>query len=230
MLSGPFFIDRSTNRKPEHIVTTSMERQDPRGASTLEGEGTHNDAFTDNILTASGELDARRSQTELRLPGGQVLRVPTAFLLKQAGRGGAESFEGRRVGENLAGTDPMTIPVIEEQMAVSKRTVVTGTVVLERETQEYHETLDVPLVVRTFDVERVVRNIPITAAPPVRQEGDTTIYPLVEEQLVLTTQLMLKEEVRVTRRDTERRDTRTVTLRRDLLTVTRKPAPEGAIR
>lgn len=196
----------------------SQDRLDPQ---TRESGGSP----TDNVLTASGELDARRSQTELRFPGGQVLRVPTAFLLKQSGRGGrTESFAPE---EALAGGEPVRIPVIEEQLEVGKRTVVTGTVLLEKQIQEYHEALDVPLAVRTFDIERIVLNQPIQSAPEVRQEGDTTIYPLVEEQLVLTTQLVLREEVRVTRRETERRDTRTVTLKRESLTVTRKPAPEG---
>jgi len=144
--------------------------------------------------------------------------------LKQAGRGRADNFAAQ---EDRMGAEPVMIPVIEEQLAVGKRTVVTGTVLLEKQTQEYHETLDVPLAVRTFDIERVVLNQPVDSAPAVRKEGDTTIYPVVEEQLVLTTQLVLKEEVRVTRRDTERRDTRTVTLKRESLTVTRKPAPEN---
>ncbi len=202
----------------------TSEPQNLTHASAIESAGRSTDSATDNVLTASGELDARRTQTELRFPGGQVLRVPTAFLLKQAGRVRAESFAAQ---EDRMGAEPVTIPVIEEQLAVGKRTVVTGTVLLERQTQEYHETLDVPLAVRTFDIERVVLNQPVDSPPAVRQEGDTTVYPLVEEQLVLTTQLVLKEEVRVTRRDTERRDTRTVTLKRESLTVTRKPAPEG---
>lgn len=197
------------------------EPQDRLNPQTHESAG----SSTDNVLTASGELDARRSQTELRFPSGQVLRVPTAFLLKQSARAGrGESFAPE---EALAGGEAVRIPVIEEQLEVGKRTVVTGKVLLEKQIQEYQEALDVPLAVRTFDIERVVLNQPIPSAPEVRQEGDTTIYPLVEEQLVLTTQLVLREEVRVTRRETERRDTRTVTLKRESLTVTRKPAPEG---
>ena len=62
---------------------------------------------------------------------------------------------------------------------------------------------------------------PVDAPPPVRQEGDTTVYSLVEEQLVLTKQLVLREELHVTRRDTERRDNRTVTLQRETIEVTR---------
>jgi uncharacterized protein (TIGR02271 family) len=93
--------------------------------------------------------------------------------------------------------------------------------------QEYQETLDEPLAVRTFDIERVALNQVVDSAPPVRTEGATTIYPVIEEQMVLTKQLVLKEEVRVTRRDTERRDHQVVTLRREHLIVEREKIADG---
>ena len=170
-----------------------------------------------NILLVSGELDARRELTELHLAGGQILRIPTALLLRDNG-------QPEQVTLTEANTEQARVlPVVEEQLQVGKRTVVTGTVRLEKQVQEYNEELDVPLAIRTFDLERVVLNQPVETAPPVRQEGETTIYPLVEEQMVLTKQLILKEELRVTRRDTERRDNRTVTLRRETMVVTRTP-------
>lgn len=174
----------------------------------------------ENILVASGSLDGAKEQTELRLEDGGAVRIPTAWLLEQMARsGGGINTEREAAGD--AGS--MVIPIVEEQLQVGKRTVATGKVVLEKGVQEYSEALDVPLAVRTFDIERTVLNRPVETAPPVRQEGETTVYSLVEEQLVLTTQLILKEEVRVTKREVERRDTRTVTLRRDTLSVTRSP-------
>ena len=175
-----------------------------------------------NVLIASGELDEGRPYTELHLSSGQTLRIPTA-LLKTASDARSRTTEAALRSPASIPDDAVVIPVIEEQLEVGKRTVVTGKVLLDRRVQEYHETLDVPLAVSTFDIERVVLNRHVDAAPPVRQEGDTTIYSLVEEQLVLTTQLVLKEELRVTRRQTERRDTRTVTLKRDLIEMTRTP-------
>ena len=116
-----------------------------------------------------------------------------------------------------------TIPLVEEQLTVGRKTVPTGRVLLQKTVQEYQEILDEPLAIRTFDVERVILNQLVDEAPPVRTEGDTTIYPLVEEQLILTKQLILREEVRVTKRDAERRDHQVVTLHREHLTVERQP-------
>ena len=39
----------------------------------------------------------------------------------------------------------------------------------------------------------------VTAFPPVREEGDTTIIPVVEEVLVIERRLVLKEEVHLRR-------------------------------
>ena len=171
-----------------------------------------------NRFTATEAFDSTRPATELRLPDGRLLRVPTALLLEQFSVANPLNTDPQVV---LDEDVPTAIPVIEEQLHVGKRSVITGTVRLEKHVGVYEEALDIPLAVRSFDVERVVLNQPVEAAPPVRQEGNTTVYPLVEEQLVLTKQLIVREELRVTRRDTERRDTRTVSLHRESIEVTR---------
>lgn len=176
-------------------------------------------AMSNILVIGSGALNPGHAYTELWMPDGQVIRIPTATLAPPAAPLGAEAVSAALGSGELSA---VMIPLIEERLEVSKRVVATGKVRLRKSVQTYEEALDEPLAINTFDVERVVLNRPIEVAPPVRKEGDTTIYPLVEEQLVLTKQLILKEEVRVTRRETERRDTRTVTLHREHLTVERE--------
>ena len=178
-----------------------------------------------NSLTVSGAFDPMVSTTELRMQDGRVIRIPTSLLLYRDDVGPA-ALDGNS-GQTAEASSDYTIPIVEEQLTVGKRVVPTGRVLLHKTVQEYQETLDEPLAVRTFDIERVVLNQVVDSAPPVRTDGDTTVYPLVEEQMVLTKQLVLKEEVRVTRRDTERRDHQVVTLRREHLVVERQPAQEG---
>jgi hypothetical protein len=51
----------------------------------------------------------------------------------------------------------------------------------------------------------------IVAEPPVqRQEGDTLILPVVEEVLVVEKRLMLREEIRITRRREQVEQVRTI--------------------
>ncbi len=175
-----------------------------------------------NMLVVAGDFDPSQMFTDLRMPDGRVVRVPSSmFELGMVSDAGVEDGAGRE-GIVLDASESHIVPIIEETLLIGKKTVTTGTVRLRKSVQEFEQTLDEPLAVRTFDVERVILNRPVEQAPAVRQEGDTTVYSLVEEQLVMTKQLILKEELRVTKRDTERRDTQVVTLRRDHLTVERE--------
>lgn len=169
-----------------------------------------------NILLAEGSFDPSTTLTEIRLSDGRTFRIPTALLSRDA--------DTRSLNDETYETtgSPIVVPIVEESLDVSKRTVETGKVRLEKTVQAYDVDLDEALAVRTWTVERIPMNIQVDAAPVVRQEGNTTIYPLLEEQLTVTKQLVLKEELRVTRNDFERRDTQTVTLRREQLTVERE--------
>ena len=178
------------------------------------------DAVPSNVLVAIGAFNPSVATTELRFADGRVLRLPTSVLEETTGN--AAAFPADTVTAGAA--ERNVVPIVEEVLTVGRRVVPTGTVRLNKTVQEYETALNEPLAVRTFDVERVVLNQPVEAAPAIRHEGDTTIYPLIEEQLILTKQLVLKEEIRVTKRDTERVDTQTVTLRREHLEVVREQA------
>ena len=175
------------------------------------------------LVVGSGDIDPQQEHTELWMPDGRVIRLPTTMLATSppTAADSAQTESSSSIIFNEAGG--VMIPVVEERLVVSKRAVPTGKLHLKKIVQTYQEALDEPLAIRTFDIERVVINQPVDVAPPVRQEGNTTIYPLVEEQLVLTKQLILKEEVRVTKREEEKRDTQVVTLRREQLSVVRTP-------
>ena len=160
-----------------------------------------------------GELNPADPQTRFRLPDGRIVSIATALLIDTA--------DVRDV--DTAGDEITVIPLIEETLSIGRRTVATGTVRLRKMVEEYTEALNEPLAIRSFDVERVVLNRVVETAPEVRHEGRTTVYSVVEEQMVLTKQLVLKEEVHVTRRDSERMDTQVVTLRRERLDVEREP-------
>ena len=177
-----------------------------------------------NLLTLSGTLDPNCSVTELRLPDGRAIRLDTLLLL--GANPVADPFTAPAPAAEFDGTQ--VIPIIEEQLHVGKQTVETGKVRLIKSVGEYQETHNEPLAIRTFDIERIALNQPVDTAPQVRHEGATTIYPVVEEQLVLTKRLILKEEVRVTQRDTERRDTQVVTLRREHIEVERETLKPGS--
>ncbi len=93
-----------------------------------------------------------------------------------------------------------TIPLAEERIEVSKREVERGRVVVRTRVEEREELAEVTLRQEEVTVERVPVGHPVEAPPPVREEDGVLIVPVLEERPVVTTQLILKEEIRITRR------------------------------
>ena len=122
------------------------------------------------------------------------------------------------------------IPVIEEQLQVSKKVVETGRVKLIKTVEETDETVTIPLLSNEFSIERVPVGQYVDDVPATRREGDTTIYPVVKEVLVTQKRLLLVEEVRVTEHQLEVNETQTVRLRREEVTIERTSAnPERLV-
>ena len=111
---------------------------------------------------------------------------------------------------------------------VHKERVVAETVRLHKRVHENEEVLDIPVQTESLELERVPVGRWIDAPAEVRHEGDTAVYPVVEEVLVVEKRLRLVEEVRVTRRRTTRRVQERVGLRREEVVVERDAAaPSG---
>ena len=127
--------------------------------------------------------------------------------------------------------DEKVVPVIEEMAVVHKERVATETVRLRKRVHEDEEVLDIPVQAEAIEVERVPVGRWLDAPAEVRREGDTTVYPVVEEVLVAEKRLRLVEEVRVTRRQETRHVQERVGLRREEIVVERDvAAPRGADR
>lgn len=120
------------------------------------------------------------------------------------------------------------IPVVAEELNVGRRSVEAGRVRVKKVVQEHQEVVDEPVFAEEVVVERLPVNQVVQTAPEPRQEGDTMVFPVLEEVLVVERRLMLKEEVRVTKRVTEAREPQTVTLRSENVTIERIPARSDA--
>lgn len=118
------------------------------------------------------------------------------------------------------------LPVIEETLLVEKRKVDGGGFRLTKTVDRRTEVVDEPLERSQVAVERraVDRLLEPGETPVVRQEGDTTVYPVVKEVAIVQKRLMLVEEVRVTTSRSTFRQPRTVTLRSEDVSVERMAA------
>jgi uncharacterized protein (TIGR02271 family) len=116
----------------------------------------------------------------------------------------------------------MVIPVIHEEIEVSKRKVETGAGVrINKSAREEERTVDLPLVEERVEVERVPIDKAVDGPVAVRHVGDTIIVPVVEEVLVVQKQLRLVEELHIRKTRTEKRAPQTVILRKEEATAER---------
>ena len=89
---------------------------------------------------------------------------------------------------------PDRIELVEERLEISKRDVERGRLVVRTRTEERDEFAEIELQQEEVTVERVPRGVPIDVVPSVHEEDGVLIIPVVEEQLVVTKRLILKEE------------------------------------
>ena len=114
------------------------------------------------------------------------------------------------------------IPVVEEQVTVSKRVIETGKVRISKKVSEQQTSVSIPLVREQYDVERVPVNEVVDTPPAaMRYEGDTTIIPVLREVMVVQKRYEIVEEIRITKRKTETTDTQQVNLRKEEVTIDR---------
>lgn len=136
----------------------------------------------------------------------------------------------------MTDTDPdprtLTLPLYAEALVVARRRMH-STVRVATVTHEHEQLVDEALTHDRIEIERVPIGRMVEAVPPIREEGDTTILPVVEEVVVVERRLVLKEEVHIRRLRSTERHQEVVTLRTQDAVITRTeagPQPADDIR
>jgi uncharacterized protein (TIGR02271 family) len=122
-------------------------------------------------------------------------------------------------------TTMLTIPLVAEQLDIQVRTVESGRVHIGTHVVETQQSVDQPLRRDEVEIERIPINRVVERPMPTRVENDVTIVPIYEETLVVTKQLVLKEEVHIRRRvSIDPAPAQIFSLRREEVTISRNPA------
>ncbi len=134
------------------------------------------------------------------------------------------ALENRSESNPINPDDQIVIPLHAEEVSIAKRQVATGRVKVSTVTHSREQLVEQLLERERVEVERVPVGQVVTKIPDVRTEGDVTIIPVVEEEVVVQRRLVLKEEVRVRKvREAQNYQGRVV-LRQQEAVVTRVPA------
>jgi uncharacterized protein (TIGR02271 family) len=123
------------------------------------------------------------------------------------------------------GDFPDQLTLVEEQLEISKREIERGSVLIRTHVAERDETATVELQHQDVDVERVPVGREVTSMPSIREEDGVLIVPIVDEELVVGTRLILREELRISRRSRAEKVHRTVRLRSEQAEITRTDKP-----
>ena len=125
--------------------------------------------------------------------------------------------------------DDALLELKAEELVVARRPVAGATVRVSTVTRRIEQEVDEALTHEHVDVERVAIGRIIETVPEIREEDGVTIVSVVEEVLVVERRLVLKEEVRITRRRVEARHVEIAVLRRQDAVVTRLAPGEPAV-
>ncbi len=147
--------------------------------------------------------------------GNEQLLVPAELIDAAHRNGGSEvrllvSREQARARAADVPTDALllagergaqiVIPVVEERLQPDTQTVDLGELLIHKRVDGTEEVVAQPVTRDDLVVERVPVNRPLDAPVESRQEGEWLVIPIMREVLVVKKQLMLVEEVRVSKR------------------------------
>lgn len=102
---------------------------------------------------------------------------------------------------SVSSEESRVIPLVGETLSVNKQWVQAGTVVIRKGVEAFTQNVPVDLAREEVHVDRVTVNRVLAeneSAEP-RQEGDTLVIPIIEEELVVVKRRVIREEVRVTK-------------------------------
>lgn len=114
------------------------------------------------------------------------------------------------------------IPVIEEDVQITKKVIDIAQVNISKTVNESTETFQIPLSSEEIVVKRIPINEYVDIMPPAtRYEGETMIIPVLKEVAVIEKRMMLVEEIHVSKLKTENIETVDVLVKKEEVNVTR---------
>jgi uncharacterized protein (TIGR02271 family) len=133
--------------------------------------------------------------------------------------------------ETDAASVSASLLLLEEQLSIVRRRIEGDTIRVSTVTKTTEEQVAEEISHERIEVERIAIGRHIDTAPPVREEGEVTIIPIIEEVLVVEKRLFLREEVHLRRVRVPACHRETVTLRKQDVVVERtKPRTLSGLR
>jgi stress response protein YsnF len=109
----------------------------------------------------------------------------------------------------------LVIPVAQEDVGTSVMVSEVGRVRVSKHVEEHDVTVQLRHARDEVEVTRTKLDRPVDGPVPIRRDGDTIVVPVVEEIAVVQRRFVLREEIRITRKTTQRVAPEVVRLKRE---------------
>ena len=118
--------------------------------------------------------------------------------------------------------EPVVVPVVREEVSIARKEVDAGAVTVRKSVRERVEHIDEPVLHDEVEIEHVAVNREVESPEPPREEGDVLVIPVYEEVVRVERRWVLKEEIRLRRREVRTRHREDVVLREDEVSISRR--------
>ena len=108
-----------------------------------------------------------------------------------------------------------TVTLAEERVELGTKKVVDRRVRITRATRVDEKNITAELTQENADIKRIAKNEVLEAQniPQIRQEGDVTIIPIIEERVEIIKHYVLTEEIHIIKKRSTERHQEIITLR-----------------
>ena len=181
------------------------ETQVDPGASVEAADGplgTVEEVFVSPQTGALSHLVARLGSTTERvtIPATAIADVPNRHAVRLRVRRDELKAMASGLHAESRGGNEIRVPILEERLEVGKRPVELGEVRLHKSIETFEQVARQPVLREDVIVERVEINRDLEAPLEPHMDGDWFVVPIMEEVLVVQKRLVLKEEVRIKKR------------------------------
>lgn len=181
------------------------EAQVDPGASVEAADGPLGTVEDVVISPQTGELShlvARLGATTERvtIPVGAIADIPNRQVVRLRARRDELTAMGSGMRAESGSRDEIRVPVLEERLTVGTRPTELGEVVLHKTVELFEQVARQPILREDVIVERVEMHQELDAPVEPHMDGDWFVVPIMEEVLVVQKRLVLKEEVRIKKR------------------------------
>jgi len=119
--------------------------------------------------------------------------------------------------------------VIEEELVTGTQARKTGSVRVTKTVEQVTQPTELTGFREIVQVNRVPVNSVVSSMPQIREEGETLIVPVVEEEVIIEKRLVLKEEIHLLRQRVPSQVPGSVTLGRERVRIERLDAEGNVI-